>query len=82
MPADSTAARKPRLLHLPAREHTKKVFTPESWTRLQARFEVSRNQGERDLTDPASIRTCLEGLGLPAMPPPRVPPEPPFEFAA
>ncbi len=30
------------------------------------------------LTDPASIRTCLEGVGLPAMPPP----EPLFEFAA
>ena len=34
------------------------------------------------LTDPASIRTCLEGVGLPAMPPPRAPPEPLFEFAA
>ena len=33
-------------------------------------------------TDPASIRTCLEGVGLPAMPPPRAPPEPLFEFAA
>ena len=33
-------------------------------------------------TDPASIRTCLEGAGLPAMPPPRGPPEPLFEFAA
>ncbi len=27
------------------------------------------------LTDPASIRTYLEGVGLPAMPPPRVPPD-------
>ena len=34
------------------------------------------------LTDPASIRTYLEGVGLPAMPPPRAPPEPLFEFAA
>ena len=34
------------------------------------------------LTDPTSIRTCLEGVGLPAMPPPRAPPEPLFEFAA
>ena len=34
------------------------------------------------LTDPASIRTCLEGVGLPAVPPPRAPPEPLFEFAA
>ena len=33
-------------------------------------------------TDPASIRTYLEGVGLPAMPPPRAPPEPLFEFAA
>ena len=33
-------------------------------------------------TDPASIRTCLEGVGLPAMPPPRAPPQPLFEFAA
>ena len=33
-------------------------------------------------TDPASIRTCLEGVGLPAMPPPRAPPEPLFGFAA
>ena len=33
-------------------------------------------------TDPASIRTCLEGVGMPAMPPPRAPPEPLFEFAA
>ena len=33
-------------------------------------------------TDPASIRTCLEGVGLPAMPSPRAPPEPLFEFAA
>ena len=34
------------------------------------------------LTDPASIRTCLEGVGLPGMPPPRAPPEPLFGFAA
>ena len=34
------------------------------------------------LTDPPSIRTYLEGVGLPAMPPPRAPPEPLFEFAA
>ena len=34
------------------------------------------------LTDPASIRTCLEGVGLPAWAPPRAPPEPLFEFAA
>ena len=38
------------------------------------------------LTDPASIRTYLEGVGLPAMPPAlapaRAPPEPRFEFAA
>ena len=34
------------------------------------------------LTDPASIQTYLEGVGLPAMPPPRAPPEPLFEFAA
>ena len=34
------------------------------------------------LTDPASIRTYLEGVGLPAMPPPRAPPNPQFEFAA
>ena len=33
-------------------------------------------------TDPASIRTCLEGVGRLAMPPPRAPPEPLFEFAA
>ena len=29
------------------------------------------------LTDPASIRTYLEGVGLPAVPPPRAPPPPP-----
>ena len=34
------------------------------------------------LTDPASIRTYLEVVGLPAMPPPRAPPHPQFEFAA
>ena len=33
------------------------------------------------LTDSASIRTYLEGVGLPGVPPPRAPP-PPFEFAA
>ncbi len=34
------------------------------------------------LTDPTSIRSYLEGVGLPAMPPPKAPPEPRFEFAA
>ena len=34
------------------------------------------------LTDPTSIRTYLEGVGLPWVPPPRVPPQPQFEFAA
>ena len=34
------------------------------------------------LTDSASIRTYLEGVGLPAMPPPRTPPHPQFEFVA
>ena len=34
------------------------------------------------LTDPASIRTYLEGVGLPAVPPPRAPAQPQFEFAA
>ena len=34
------------------------------------------------LTDAASIRTYLEGIGLPAVPPPRAPPHPQFEFAA
>ena len=34
------------------------------------------------LTDPASIRTYLEGVGLPAMPPPRAPPQPQFELVA
>ena len=34
------------------------------------------------LTDPTSIRIYLEGVGLPAMPPPRAPPQPLFEFAA
>ena len=34
------------------------------------------------LTDPTSIRTYLEGVGLPAMPPRRAPPQPLFEFAA
>ena len=34
------------------------------------------------LTDPASIRTYLEGVGLPAVPPPRASPPPQFEFAA
>ena len=34
------------------------------------------------LIDPASIRIYLEGVGLPAMPPPRAPPQPRFEFAA
>ena len=33
------------------------------------------------LTDPTSIRTYLEGIGLPGVPPPRAPP-PLFEFAA
>ena len=34
------------------------------------------------LTGPASIRTCLEGVGLPAVSPPRPPLQPQFEFAA
>ena len=34
------------------------------------------------LTDPTSIRTYLEGVGLPGVPPPRAPPQPQFEFAA
>ena len=34
------------------------------------------------LTDPASVRTYLEGVGLPAVPPPRAPPQTQFEFAA
>ena len=34
------------------------------------------------LTDPASIRPYLEGVGLPVRPPPRAPPEPLFELAA
>ena len=34
------------------------------------------------LTDPTSIRTYLEGVGLPGVPPPRAPPPPQFEFAA
>ena len=34
------------------------------------------------LTDSASIRTYLEGLGLPAVPPPRAPLQPQFEFVA
>ena len=34
------------------------------------------------LTDPSSIRIYLEGVGLPAMPPPRASPQPRFEFAA
>ena len=34
------------------------------------------------LTDPTSIRSYLEGVGLPAIPPPRAPPVPRFEFAA
>ena len=33
-------------------------------------------------TDPTSIRTYLEGVGLPGVPPPRAPPQPQFEFAA
>ncbi len=33
-------------------------------------------------TDPTSIRTYLEGVGLPGVPPPKAPPQPPFEFAA
>ena len=34
------------------------------------------------LTDPASIRTYLEGVGLPAWAPPRAPPQPLLDFAA
>ena len=34
------------------------------------------------LTDPTSIRTYLEGVGLPVRPPPRAPPQPQLEFAA
>ena len=62
------------------------------WTTLLARVFSSNISdcaacGERlrivaALTDPASIRTYLEGVGLPAMPPPRAPPQPRFEFAA
>ncbi len=33
-------------------------------------------------TDPPSIRRYLDGVGLPARPPPRAPPPPQFEFAA
>ena len=34
------------------------------------------------LTDSALIRTYSEGIGLPAVPPPRAPPQPQFEFVA
>ena len=34
------------------------------------------------LTDPASIRTYLQGVGLPAWAPPRAPPQPLLDFAA
>ena len=60
MPADLGTARKPRVLHLPAREHTGKVFSTESWTRLQESFEVTRNEGERDLTE-AEICSLIAG---------------------
>ena len=33
------------------------------------------------VTDPASIRGYLEGVGLPALALPRAPPQPQFEFA-
>ena len=50
-------------------------------TSAHARPVAGRLRINAALTDSASIRTYLEGLGLPAVPPPRAPP-PPFEFAA
>ena len=60
MPADTAASRKPRVLHLPAREHTAKVFTPAAWARLQGAFEVTRNDGDGDLTE-AEICSLIGG---------------------
>ena len=55
---------KPRILFAPAREHTEKVFAADVMARLEAHFDVDRNERDTDLTEAelaARIAQC-EGL--------------------
>ena len=51
---------KPRILFAPAREHTEKVFAPEVMARLEAQFDVDRNDRDDDLTE-AEVRERIAG---------------------
>ena len=51
---------KPRILFAPAREHTEKVFTPEVMARLEARFDVDRNDRDTDLSE-SELRERIAG---------------------
>lgn len=42
---------KPRILFAPAREHTDKVFAPDLIARMEAHFDVDRNDRDDDLTE-------------------------------
>ena len=59
-PIPRAAADKPRILFAPAREHTGKVFAPEVMARLEARFDVDRNDRDTDLTE-AELRERIAG---------------------
>ena len=57
--ADSIAARKPRLLHLPGREHGESLH-PRGLDASAGGFEVTRNEGDSDLTE-AEICSLVGG---------------------
>ena len=51
---------KPRILFAPAREHTTKVFAPGVWDRLEAQFDLDRNDRDDDLTT-VEVRARIGG---------------------
>ena len=59
-PLRRDAGDKPRILFTPAREHTAKVFAPEVMARLEARFDVDRNDRDTDLSE-AEVRARIAG---------------------
>ena len=42
---------KPRILHIPAHEHTKKVFSQKSWDEMYQKFDLTVNDSDRDLSE-------------------------------
>ena len=63
-PLRRDAGGKPRILFAPAREHTGKVFAPEVMARMEAVFDLDRNDRDTDLSEDemrARIAGC-EGL--------------------